>query len=50
MRQVTWRLALPQRGWVQSLLRQGREWGDLISNLPRTGNRLLEKAEHGELL
>lgn len=50
VRQVTWRLALPQRGWVQSLLRQGREWGDLISNLPRTGNRLLEKAEHGELL
>ena len=50
VRQVTWRLALPRRGWGQSLLRQGREWSDLISNLPRTGNRLLEKAERGELL
>jgi ubiquinone biosynthesis protein len=50
IRQVTWRLALPRRGWGQSLLRQGREWSDLISNLPRIGNRLLEKAERGELL
>ena len=50
VRQVTWRLALPRRGWGQSLLRQGREWSDLIASLPRTGNRLLEKAERGELL
>ena len=50
VRRVTWRLALPQRGWGQSLLRQGREWSDLISSLPRIGNRLLEKAERGELL
>jgi predicted unusual protein kinase regulating ubiquinone biosynthesis (AarF/ABC1/UbiB family) len=50
IRQVTWRLVLPRRGWGQSLLRQGREWSDLISNLPRTGNRLLEKAERGDLL
>jgi len=50
VRQVTWRLALPQRGWSQSLLRQVQEWSDLIASLPRTGNRLLEKAERGELL
>jgi len=50
VRQVTWQLALPRRDWGQSLLRQGREWSDLIANLPRTGNRLLEKAERGELL
>lgn len=50
MRQMTWRLALPRRNWSQNLLRQGREWSDLISNLPRTGNRLLEKAERGDLL
>jgi ubiquinone biosynthesis protein len=50
VRRVTWRLVLPRGGWGQRLLRQGREWGDLISSLPRTGNRLLERAERGELL
>jgi ubiquinone biosynthesis protein len=50
MRQVTLRMALPRRGWSQSLLRQGGEWGDLIAGLPRAGNRLLEKAERGDLL
>jgi hypothetical protein len=47
---VTWRLALPKRDWGQKLLLQGREWNDLITGLPRTGNRLLEKAERGEAL
>ena len=28
----------------------GAEWSDLLANLPRTGNRLLEQAERGELL
>jgi ubiquinone biosynthesis protein len=50
LRRVTWHLALPRRGWGQSLLRQGQEWGDLIANLPRIGNRMLEKAGRGELL
>jgi ubiquinone biosynthesis protein len=50
IRQVTWRLALPRRDWVQRLLRHGREWGDLIEGLPRTANRLLARAERGEAL
>lgn len=50
VRRVTRRLARPRRGWGQSLLRQGQEWNDLIANLPRIGNRLIEKAERGELL
>jgi ubiquinone biosynthesis protein len=50
VRQVSWRLALPRHGWGQSLLRQGQEWSDLISNLPRIGNRLIEKAGRGGLL
>jgi ubiquinone biosynthesis protein len=50
IRRVTLRLALPRRDWSQTLLRQGREWSDLIAGLPRTGNRLLEKAERGEPL
>jgi ubiquinone biosynthesis protein len=50
IRRVMWRLALPKRDWGQKLLLQGREWNDLITGLPRTGNRLLEKAERGEAL
>lgn len=50
MRRVTRRLARPRRGRGQNLLRQGREWNELASNLPRTANRLLEKADRGDLL
>jgi ubiquinone biosynthesis protein len=49
VRRLTWRLALPRRAWGQELLRQGADWGELISRLPRTGSRLLEQAERGEL-
>jgi len=34
--------------WAYELLRQGTEWSDLLHNLPRTGNRLLERAERGQ--
>ncbi len=50
MRRVTRRLMRPRRGRGQNLLRQGWEWSDLISGLPRTANRLLERAERGDLL
>ena len=50
VRRVTRRLARPRQNWRQNVLRQGQEWNDLIANLPRAGNRLLEKAERGELL
>ncbi len=50
MRRITRRLARPRRGRGQNLLRQGREWSDLVTNLPRIGNRLLEQAERGDLL
>jgi ubiquinone biosynthesis protein len=50
MRRVTRRLARPRRGRGQNLLRQGREWSELVANLPRIGNRMLEKAERGDLL
>lgn len=50
MRRVARRLAKPQRGRGQNLLRQGREWSELAANLPRIGNRMLEKAERGDLL
>jgi ubiquinone biosynthesis protein len=50
MRRVARRLARPRRGRGQNLLRQGREWNELAANLPRTANRLLQKAERGDLL
>jgi len=49
VRRLAWRLVLPRRAWGQELLRQGADWGELIRGLPRTGNRLLEQAERGEL-
>jgi hypothetical protein len=50
VRKMTWRLVVPRRGWGYNLFRQGREWSELVSNLPRIGNRVLEKAERGDLL
>jgi ubiquinone biosynthesis protein len=50
VRKMTWRLVVPRRGWGYNLFRQGREWSELLSNLPRIGNRVLEKAERGDLL
>jgi len=49
VRRMVWRLLLPRRTWGQELLRQGAEWGELVSRLPRSGNLLLEQAERGEL-
>lgn len=39
----------PRRNWRQNVLRQGQEWNDLIANLPRIGNRILEGGR-GDLL
>ncbi len=49
VRQLTRKLLLPQGGWGRSLLRQTTEWGDLLTALPGVGNRLLDKADRGEL-
>ena len=48
VRKMSWRLGLPSGNWPYELLRQGTEWSDLIHNLPRTGNRLLERVERGQ--
>jgi len=49
VRRLTWHLVLPRRAWGEELLRQGAEWGELVTRLPRIGNRLLEQSERGEL-
>ncbi len=49
MRRLTWQLMRPRREWGQEILRQGANWGELLSALPRTGNRLLQRAERGDL-
>jgi predicted unusual protein kinase regulating ubiquinone biosynthesis (AarF/ABC1/UbiB family) len=48
VRKMSLRLALPRGNWAYELLRQGTEWSDLLHNLPRTGNRLLQRAERGQ--
>jgi ubiquinone biosynthesis protein len=48
VRKMSMRLAMPAGNWPYELLRQGTEWSDLIHNLPRTGNRLLERVERGQ--
>lgn len=50
VRKLGWRMVVPRRAWGYDLLRQGAQWGELIGKLPHTANRLLEKAERGELL
>jgi ubiquinone biosynthesis protein len=49
MRRLTWQLMIPRRKWGHEILRQGVDWGELISALPRTGTRLLDRAERGDL-
>jgi ubiquinone biosynthesis protein len=50
LRKMSWRLALPHQDLSYELFRQGTEWADLIRTLPRVGNRLLARAEQGELI
>ena len=49
MRRLTWQLVRPRQKWGQNILRQGADWGELLAALPRTGSRLLERAERGDL-
>ena len=49
VQRLTWQLIFPRRKWGQEILRQGADWGELLSTLPRTGSRLLERAERGDL-
>lgn len=49
MQRLAWQLMLPSRKWAQNILRQGSDWGELLSTLPRAGSRLLEQAERGNL-
>lgn len=49
-KRIAWQLVMPKKSWSQILIRQSSEWGELLTSLPRTGNRLLQQAESGELL
>jgi ubiquinone biosynthesis protein len=49
VRRLIWQLILPRQAWGQTLLSYGADWADLLGALPRTGNRLLERAERGDL-
>lgn len=42
------KLFLPQERWVQTLLMDGANWGELLHRLPRVGNRMLERLERNE--
>jgi len=48
VRRLVWGLALPRRGWSETLLRQSADWAELLRALPAAGSRLLERAERGE--
>ncbi len=41
---------LPKAEWGQALLRQGADWVELASLLPRVGRRLIEKVERNEIM
>ncbi|MBN1311487.1 MAG: AarF/ABC1/UbiB kinase family protein [Anaerolineae bacterium] len=49
VQKLIWQMVLPRQDWVQILLRYGAGWADLLGTLPRTGSRLLERAEEGDL-
>lgn len=40
---------IPDRSWGQTMLGTTVSWMDFMANLPGTGNRLLQKAEEGNL-
>jgi ubiquinone biosynthesis protein len=44
------RHVLPNRRWLDGLLRQGLQWGDLLDELPRAGLLLLDRFERREPL
>lgn len=50
VKRLLWQQAIPNRAWSQALLNEANNWRELVSILPRTGSRLLEQAERGDLL
>ena len=49
VRHLLLQLIMPRRSWARSLIGQGMDWADLASMLPKTGQRLLQQAESGDL-
>lgn len=49
VRRLVWRLVSPNQQWTRALLLGGADWTELLKALPRTGIRLLERAERDEL-
>ena len=41
-------LFLPHDGWLQTVLMDATNWGELLHRLPRVGNRMLERLERNE--
>jgi ubiquinone biosynthesis protein len=39
---------LPNRHWVQELMRLGLAWGDLLEQLPHAGRQLINRFENGD--
>ena len=50
VKRLLWQQAIPDRAWAQTMVDEFGNWQELLSALPRTGNRLLEQAERGDLL
>lgn len=46
---LMWHLLLPDHHLRQTFIRGSKDWGDLLTKLPRSAYRLLNKAESGEL-
>ena len=42
------KLFLPHDGWIQAMLMDATNWGEMLHRLPRVGNRMLERLERNE--
>jgi len=49
VRRLLWQLVIPRQSWARSLVSQGADWVNLVNAIPKTGQRLLQQAEAGEL-
>jgi ubiquinone biosynthesis protein len=48
LKRLMTKLFLPQDGWIQTVLMDVTNWGEMLHRLPRVGNRMLERLVRNE--
>ena len=46
--QMKWQMLVPNADWGKAILRQGKDWGEFLTQLPRASRQLMDKIEYDQ--